>query len=185
MMLRRISIVFAPLLLLGSSFVVSGCSGRDVARAFGLQRSMPNEYTVTTRRPLSMPPSDELVKFGKETKQQQDESDRLQALETLSPDVALSGTGGSTSEGQTILINRANAAANMPDDDELGASEPSFSERVMFWEGERAGSVVNAEAENRRLKTNLALGKPITKGATPTTTSTKGMSVGQWLHHLF
>ncbi len=173
MKLRCVSTLLIPFLLLGSSFVISGCSGRDVARAFGLQRDMPNEYTVTTRKPLSMPPSDELVKFGKTTKQEQDESGRLQALETLSPDVALSGTGGSTSEGQTILINRAISAADVPDNDELGPAAPTFSERVMFWKGDQPGSVVDTEAENRRLKINLALGKSITKGATPTKNPTK------------
>ena len=185
MKLRYVSTILISFSLFGTSFLISGCSGRDVARALGLQRDMPNEYTVTTRKPLSMPPSDELVKFGKTTPQEQDESERLQALETLSPDVALSGTGGSTSEGQTILINRAISAADVPDNDELGPAAPTFSERVMFWKEEQPGSVVDAEAENRRLKRNLALGKPITKGTTPTKQSTKEMSIGQWLHQLF
>ena len=173
MIVRRVSTLISPVLLLGSSFMLSGCSGSEAARAFGLERSMPDEYTVTTRSPLSMPPSEELVKPSKEDEHRQDENERLQALETLSPDVALRGTGGDTSEGQTILINRASAAADMPDNGELGAAGAGFVEQIMFWKGAKAGSVVDTDGENRRLKTNAALGNPPTKGVTPTQKAAK------------
>lgn len=42
----------APLLALG----LSACSGDDLSRSFGLTRDTPDEFTVTTRAPLSMPP---------------------------------------------------------------------------------------------------------------------------------
>ncbi len=38
----------------------------------------------------------------------------------------------------------------------------------MFWRGGQAGSVVDADAEKRRLQQNAALGRPPTDGATPT-----------------
>ncbi len=40
----------------GVLVALTGCSGSDLSRAFGLERSMPDEYTVTTQPPLSMPP---------------------------------------------------------------------------------------------------------------------------------
>lgn len=170
MMARRVSTLVSPLLLLGSCVMLSGCSGSETARAFGLERSMPDEYTVTTRAPLSMPTSDELAKPTRNgDERRQDESERLQALETLSPDVALRGTNGDTSEGQTILVNEAAAASDTVDTGELASSGSGFVEQLMFWKGGHAGTVVDAKAENQRLKTNAALGKPPTKGATLTT----------------
>lgn len=168
MIVRRVSTLISPVLLVGGCMMLSGCSGHEAAQAFGLERSMPDEYTVTTRSPLSMPPSEELVKPSKGDERTQDESERLQALETLSPDVALRGTNGDTSEGQTILVNEASAAADEPDQGELGAAGTGFVEQLMFWKGGKDGGVVNADEENRRLKTNAALGLPPTKGVTPT-----------------
>lgn len=167
-MARRVSTLISPLLLLGGCFLLSGCSGNEAARAFGLERSLPDEYTVTTRAPLSMPPSDELVKPTKGDDRRQDESERLQALETLSPDVALRGTNGDTSEGQTILVNEATEASDAPDRGELGEAGSGFVQELMFWKGGKAGAVVDADGENRRLKTNAALGNSPTKGVTPT-----------------
>ena len=176
-MVRRVSTLISPVLLLGSCLMLSGCSGNEAARAFGLERSMPDEYTVTTRAPLSMPPSDELTKpTTKGDERRQDESERLQALETLSPDVALRGSSGDTSEGQTILVNEATTASDEPDEGELGAAGSGFSEQIMFWKGHNAGSGVDASAENRRLKTNAALGNPPTQGVTPTQKASKSGS---------
>jgi hypothetical protein len=45
----RIGLVFAATLL-------AGC-GQDTARTLGLTRDAPDEFQVTTRAPLSMPPS--------------------------------------------------------------------------------------------------------------------------------
>lgn len=172
-MARRVSTLISPLLLLGGCMMLNGCSGSEAARAFGLERSMPDEYTVTTRAPLSMPPMDELAKPVSGAERPQDESERLQALETLSPDVALHGEGGSNSEGQNILVNEATQASEGSDEGELGQAGSGFVEELMFWKGGKAGSVVNADEENRRLKTNAALGNKPTKGVTPTQSAPK------------
>ncbi|GAN60257.1 hypothetical protein ACI01nite_08490 [Acetobacter cibinongensis] len=167
-MARRVSTLISPLLLLGGCVLLTGCSGSEAARAFGLERSMPDEYTVTTRAPLSMPPMDELAKPVSGAERPQDESERLQALETLSPDVALHGENGSNSDGQSMLVTEASQAADAPDQGELGQAGSGFVEQLMFWKGGKAGAVVDADEENRRLKTNAALGKPPTHGVTPT-----------------
>ncbi|MFT8334905.1 DUF3035 domain-containing protein [Acetobacter orientalis] len=172
-MARRVSTLISPLLLVGGCMMLNGCSGSEAARAFGLERSMPDEYTVTTRAPLSMPPMDELAKPVSGADRPQDESERLQALETLSPDVALHGENGSSSEGQSILINEATQASDSPDNGELGQAGSGFVEQLMFWKGGKAGSVVDADEENRRLKTNAALGNKPTKGVTPTQSAPK------------
>ncbi|MCE0744513.1 DUF3035 domain-containing protein [Acetobacter sicerae] len=163
---------------LGLSALLTGCAGSDVTRAFGLQRNVPDEYTVTTRAPLSMPPSTELVKPGSGIDHTRDESQRMEALETLSPDVALHGTSGPDSSGQTMLINEADDAAEQADQGELGKAGEGYVDALLFWKGGGAGSVVDGDAENRRLKANAALGNPPTKGATPTKKAKKSKVLG-------
>ncbi|NHN87613.1 DUF3035 domain-containing protein [Acetobacter conturbans] len=163
---------------LGLGTLLTGCSGSDINRAFGLKRSVPDEYTVTTRAPLSMPPSTELVKPGTGVDHSRDESQRLQALETLSPDVALHGTSGPDSSGQTMLINEAGEASEEPDQGELGKAGSGYVDALLFWKGGGAGSVVDGDAENRRLKANAALGNAPTKGATPTKSAKKSKVLG-------
>ena len=41
--------------LLAAGALLAGC-GADTARSFGLTRDAPDEFQVTTRAPLSMPP---------------------------------------------------------------------------------------------------------------------------------
>ena len=48
----RLAVTFAPLALL---VALNACSS-DVERTFGLTRDAPDEFTVTTRAPLSQPP---------------------------------------------------------------------------------------------------------------------------------
>lgn len=148
------------------AMVCSSCSGKDVSRAMGLHRTLPDEYTVTTRTPLSMPNSDVLVVPSRDHRYQQNENDRLQALETLSPDVALHGANGDASEGQSILLHEATQASQEADFGELGPS--GSTEEALFWKSHHPGQVVNAQQENRRLKNNAALGQPVGEGVTLT-----------------
>ncbi|WP_408863044.1 DUF3035 domain-containing protein [Bombella sp. ESL0380] len=147
---------------------LAGCSGSDVARGFGLQRSLPDEYAVTTRAPLSMPPSEKLALPGAASANRPDESPRMQALETLAPDVALHPNEGTESVGQEALVQRATSAARGPNNAELGDADAGFVDSLLFWRGGRAGNVVDGEAENRRIQKNAALGQSFAEGATPT-----------------
>lgn len=155
---------------IGVAFLLSACSGQDVSRAFGLKRSMPDEYTVTTRAPLSMPPSDSLMKPNDDGIRPQDQSVRQQALEILSPDVALEGNKDVESSGQTALVQEATQSADQERQHEL-MTENGFVDQVMFWKnGKPDDLAVNGAAENRRLHNNLSLGLHPDEGATPTTT---------------
>lgn len=149
-------------------FTLLGCSGSDVARGFGLKRPMPDEYTVTTRAPLSMPPSEKLVLPGAANANRPDESPRMQALETLAPDVALHPIDGSSSAGQSALVDGVSKASQAPNNSELGDADAGFVDSLMFWQGGRAGDVVDGNSENKRIQHNSALGQPLDHGATPT-----------------
>ncbi|GLQ60762.1 DUF3035 domain-containing protein [Gluconobacter japonicus] len=148
--------------------MLSGCSGSDLERAFGMERYMPDEYTVTTRAPLSMPPSEKMQLPGADDAHRPDESPRMQALETLSPDTALHPITGENSSGQSALVGQADKASNAPNNAELGAADAGFVDNLMFWKGGQAGSVVDGDAENRRIRENSALGRNPATGATPT-----------------
>ncbi|WP_203414927.1 DUF3035 domain-containing protein [Entomobacter blattae] len=160
--------VFPLLAVVAGGLLLAGCSGKDLTRAFGIERSAPDEYTITTRAPLSMPPSDDLQAPREGALRPQDESPRLQALETLSPNVAIEGANGAESSGQQALVGQANMASTARPAQEFGQADHSFVNEVMFWNGNREGSVVDGEAENERLKRNSALGKSPLDGATPT-----------------
>jgi hypothetical protein len=150
---------------------LSACSGEQIERNFGLVRDAPDEYTVTTRAPLSMPPDARLAAPQPGAPRPQEQSTRTQALETLAPDVALQGASGSNSPGQSALVQSAANAAAAPTGagrGELDRPGAGFVNELMFWKGGQAGSVVDADAEKRRLEENAALGRPPTVGATPT-----------------
>nr|WP_249110467.1 DUF3035 domain-containing protein [Neokomagataea anthophila] len=158
--------------------MLSGCSGDDVTRAFGMERIMPDEYTVTTRAPLSMPPSEKMQLPGAADAHRPDESPRMQALETLSPDTALHPVAGGNSAGQTALVDQATQASHSADNAELGNADAGFVDNLMFWSGGKAGGVVDGDGENRRIRENTALGRKPTTGATPTVTKKTGHFLG-------
>ncbi|GBQ61919.1 hypothetical protein AA103196_0173 [Ameyamaea chiangmaiensis NBRC 103196] len=164
---------------IAGSVALSGCSGAEAARAFGLERSVPDEYTVTTRAPLSMPPSEELTapNVNGQATPSLDQSPRMQALETLSPNVALQGVNGQSSAGQSTLVGQARAAAATPDNGELGAPGAGFVDQLMVWKS-GSGSVVDGKAENERLKQDSALGRDPTSGVTPTVKAKKSSFLG-------
>ena len=158
--------------------MLSGCSGSDLERAFGMERYMPDEYTVTTRAPLSMPPTEKMQLPGAADAHRPDESPRMQALETLSPDAALHPFNGENSSGQSALVGQVDKASGAPNNAELGAADAGFVDNLMFWKGGQAGSVVDGDAENRRIRENSALGRNPATGATPTVKKKSGHFLG-------
>ena len=153
-----------------AGFLLSACSGEQIERDFGLTRTAPDEFTVTTRAPLSMPPDvTSLATPTPGADRPQEQSTQMQALETLAPNVALQGAGGSTSAGQQALVAVAGqAAAQAPTGGALDHPSQGFVNELMFWQGGKAGAVVDAGAERKRLQENAALGRSPTVGATPT-----------------
>ncbi|CAK7193384.1 hypothetical protein COMNV_01599 [Commensalibacter sp. Nvir] len=155
--------------LLGVLFFLSACSGDDVSRAIGLKRSMPDEYTVTTRSPLSMPPTDSLLIPDNNNAHPQQESIRQQTLEILSPDVALESSKNSGSTGQSNLVDQVTQSAQKPIQQDEMLTDNSFVDQVMFWKNNKPSDLaVDGYAENERIHSNLSLGNNPKKGATPT-----------------
>lgn len=138
---------------------------------------MPDEYTVTTRPPLSMPPSEQLNLPGFGGRQTFD-TPRRQALETLSPNAALAQIEGKDSAGQRALMGEVATTSSASGHGELAPADAGMTETLMFWHGGRAGRVVDGEAENRRLRRVSALGQNPASGATPTIHEKKSAFLG-------
>lgn len=171
----------APFVLLGAaSLLLSACGGNDLARNFGFVRDAPDEFTVTTQAPLSMPPDYTLRPPRPGAPRPQAQSERMGAEEALDPQLALMSPGASTgantplTPGQQALIAEAGppAPGNVRSqvDTQAALSQPSksFIDRLMFWRSPaQTGEVVDARQEAERLRRDAALGESPSTGATP------------------
>jgi len=162
-------------LLLGSTLILlGGCSGDKLQRTFGLTRDAPDEYTVTTRAPLSMPPDYNLRPPRPGAPRPQEQSERQQAEETLSPQIALNAPTAGASPGQSALLDQAGPAApsdirrKVDQDAHNAADDDSFIDKVLYWRKPNTEHVqVDAQAEAQRLRQDAALGQGPNVGDTP------------------
>jgi hypothetical protein len=154
---------------------LAGCSTNDLSRTFGLTRDSPDEFQVTTRAPLSMPPDYTLRPPRPGAPRPQELSSRQEAEATLAPQAALaSAQGGDISPGQQAMVSAAGPPApadirrRVDADAALTQSDRGFADRVMFWRTPPDRSVVvDPQREARRLRENAALGQSPTAGDTP------------------
>ena len=152
---------------------LAGC-GDDLSRTIGLTRDAPDEFTVTTRAPLSMPPDYTLRPPRPGASRPQELSERAQAEAALSPTTDLGGPAPTMSPGQQALIASAGPAAprdiraQVDADAQLDQPGQSFTDRLMFWKpAPPPGTAVDPQKEARRLRQNAALGETVTTGDTP------------------
>ena len=68
---------------------LAACSGDELTRTFGLTRDAPDEFQVTTRAPLSMPPDFTLRPPRPGATRPQELTQREQAEAALAPDTVL------------------------------------------------------------------------------------------------
>ncbi|MBV9734781.1 MAG: DUF3035 domain-containing protein [Acidisphaera sp.] len=160
-------------LALGCALTLAGCGG-DPMRTFGLSRDAPDEFQVTTRAPLSMPPDFNLRPPTPGAPRPQEQSERRQAEAALAPQLELSGTASADSPGQDALVAAAGPAApgdiRQRVDREASLDRPgeSFTDRLMFWKpAPLPGTVVDPTREAQRLRENAALGRSVEAGDTP------------------
>ena len=161
--------------MLGCSLILlGGCSSDKLSRSFGLTRDAPDEYTVTTRAPLSMPPDYNLRPPRPGAPRPQEQSERQQAEEALVPQLALNAPKSSTSAGQAALIQEAGPPA--PDDirrridqeANRAAGDEGFIDKLLYWrKSDTRHTQVDAQKESQRLRENAALGQAPDIGDTP------------------
>lgn len=158
--------------LLASPLLLAGC-GDQLSRTFGLTRDAPDEFQVTTRAPLSMPPSYTLRPPTPGATRPQELPLSTQAEAALVPEAALGG-GGGTSPGQQAILAAAGPPAppgireTVDQEAQLDRPGQGFTDQLLFWKSTPpAGTVVNPQQENARLHRDAALGKLPDAGATP------------------
>jgi hypothetical protein len=163
-------------ILLGFTLVLlGGCGGGNgLTRTFGLTRDAPDEYTVTTRAPLSMPPDYNLRPPRPGVPRPQEQSEREQAAEALVPQLALGTPQGNVSPGQAALLEQTGPAApagiraTVDQEANRANGDDSFVDKVLYWRKPNTQHVqVDAQKEAQRLRENAALGEGPDVGDTP------------------
>ncbi len=162
-----------PYLLVPGLLLLAGCSD-SLTRTFGLTRDAPDEYTVTTRAPLSMPPDFNLRPPRPGAPRPQEQSERQQAEEALVPQLALGVPTGTASPGQAALVQEAGPAApadirrRIDQDASTENADDSFVDKLLYWrKPDTQHAQVDATKESQRLRQNAALGEAPDVGDTP------------------
>ena len=159
--------------LLGCPLLLTACSD-SLTRTFGLTRDAPDEYTVTTRAPLSMPPDYNLRPPRPGAPRPQEQSERQQAEEALVPQLALGAPQGSASPGQAALMQQAGPDApadirrRVDRDTATDGGDDGFVDKLLYWrKNDPQHAQVDATKESQRLRQNAALGESPDTGDTP------------------
>jgi len=192
--MSRFPVVFAAAGL--AAVLLGGCSG--TREAIGLEkRKPPDEFQVTTRQPLSLPPNYQLrpPEPGAQPLETTVTEQAKQAVfgkEALQPakgqpakGMAAGGKGDAASvpgfqrrtPGEQALLGMAGAASADPnirilvdrDSLQLADANKSLIDDLLFWrKNAEPGVIIDAGKEADRLKANAATGKAPTEGDTPT-----------------
>ncbi|MEA4838203.1 MAG: DUF3035 domain-containing protein [Rhodospirillaceae bacterium] len=172
------------------ALLVSSCS--DAKRVLGYERSVPDEFSVVSRAPLSQPPDYSLRPPQPGAPRPQEGMVRDQARNML----LSSRSGGATenfadrSTGEQALLSQAGADRALPDirkvvneeTTSLIEADNSFTDKILFWQKKPLpGEALDAKAERQRLQDNAALGKSVSDGETPQITRRKK----GWLEGVF
>ena len=168
--------------LLAAVLLAGGCEGLKQELGVGVKRP-PDEFTVYSRAPLSMPPDFALRPPANATGASQAAAPREMARQAMTggtaarpaPDAAAVASAGSPGLQQLLeQTGAADAQAGIRaqvnrESTILAEADQSFVERLMFWSDtpDRA-TVVDAPKESRRIQENQALNRPLSDGETPT-----------------
>jgi len=129
----------------GALLLVAGCSGGDLSRTFGMTRDAPDEFTVTTRAPLSMPPDFTLrpPQPGAGRPQEQSTAQTAQATVTgasVFTAAPAQAAGPNDSAGLQALLSAAGQPApadirsQVDADAAHSANDHTLAETLLFWQ---------------------------------------------------
>lgn len=145
-----------------SSIALMGCS-QDQKKTLGLMNTPPDEFSVVTRAPLSVPPEYSLRPPRPGAQRPMEMTTNNRARQTLfgvdDVDGASRSSGASPEFLDQIGVNEADSSIRERVDTEsrtdVEENRP-VAERLMFWRGDDAdeGDVLDPKEEMRRLKGN-------------------------------
>jgi hypothetical protein len=168
--------------LTAASLLLSACeAARSVA---GFEKQPPDEFSVITRAPLSVPPDFGLRPPVPGAERPQEKTVRNQARDVILRDAGsttsaapqIAASSGKLSKGEAALLSGAGALNIDPsirsivnrETSALVDAEDSVFDKVFFWqEVDPPGSIVDADKESRRLREASAVGDPPNKGEVP------------------
>lgn len=166
---------------------LTGCGG-GVKETLGLSRQAPDEFQVVRRPPLAIPPDFRLrppdpgaPPAGMGTAQDMGRAAIYgggdpQQGGWIRQNGAVAGRQG-LSGGEQSFLAAVGADRASPDiratvnreSSILAEEERPFTDRLVFWrDPQPSGTLVDADAEAKRLRERQALGEPVTQGETPT-----------------
>jgi hypothetical protein len=156
------------------ALALGGCGNNNLARTFGFVHDAPDEFMVTTRAPLAMPPSFALQPPTPGATRPQEQSEREKAEQALVPQMALGTAPAAPTPGQQALVEAAGppapAGIRTAVDEAASQAKPSpgLTDKLMFWRKPTPpGIVVDPQKEAQRLRENAALGQSQETGDTP------------------
>ena len=185
-MMRKRNYLNGVILLAAALLMLGGCSN-SAKKKLGLGRHSPDEFAVVKRAPLSLPPVYNLrpPRPGAARPQAEDTTEQAKSA-------VFGGNGGATMQqtqpqqqpqgdytsGEASLLGkvgttRADPAIREKLEREGGSysvRDENLADKVMFWkdtDAEAPASVVDAEAEAKRIKENQETGKDINEGDVP------------------
>lgn len=170
MALRQIA---PSLAVLAVCTALAGC-GDQIYRDLGLIHDAPDEFTVTTRAPLAMPPDFALPPPRPGAPRPQEQSEQQKAEQALVPQMALGTPPAANSAGQRALVQEAGPPVGPGIRSQVDAQSlqdrphEGFFDKLMFWRDPLPpGIVVDPQKEAQRLRENSALGQSPEIGDTP------------------
>lgn len=161
------------------ALALAGCT--DVRRSIGLDRTSPDEFSVVSRAPLTLPPSMANLpppRPGAPRPQEATATATAAASVFGGSSRALATTGGAKSAGESALIAQAGAKSgiepgirNKVDQEttQLIVADKHWIDTLLFWQTqEQPFSVVDPKKESQRLREAQSQGKALNDGVTPT-----------------
>lgn len=145
---------------LAAAFALTGCGGgADVKEELGLKAAPPDEFSVVTRAPLSVPPDYTLRPPRPGAERPMEISVRDQARQTV---FGVSDTGQTaTATASSSFMNKLGANQSDPnirdslnaEMKELDKAEQPAAEKLLFWkEKEPRGKTIDPVEEQKRLE---------------------------------
>jgi len=159
--------------------LLAACGG-DPMRTFGLVRDPPDEFQVSSRAPLTVPPDFNLrpPQPGQPRPQEGPTRDRAAGVLAGRQGVVVGSAVPAVTEvspGESALLAAAGPAApanvRARIDDEttlIDQTSRTFTDRLLFWRTpDPPGIALDPAREQARLRENAALGRSQTAGDTP------------------
>ena len=169
-------------LIASVALTLGACEG--MKKQLGMTKQSPDEFRVVARAPLTLPPDFTLRPPEPGAVRPQEGTSTDQARQAVlgnsqSADAGQAPIMASTglSAGQRSLLKSTGGDDADPkirmivdsETNELNAASGDLLQFLVFWrQKEKPGLIVDASAESKRLQQNMALGKDITSGETPT-----------------